>query len=165
MPSIALVRDLAASYEPRLAPEAVSYNYDHALKEALETRDRSQFWRSFELFEQAERQLRELANLRVNWDSYGAEVPNERARRAAESLITLLRSMGMPPTRVVPSSEGGVGICFVDEDRYADIECFNSGEILAVSYRGTGEPNVWEVADEDDAIKAAIEQIRAHLVA
>jgi hypothetical protein len=84
---------------------------------------------------------------------------------AAKRILSLLKTMPVSPTRVVASSEGGVAICFVNEDCYADFECFNDGEILAVKYRGTDEPTVWEVTPADEPIKAAIEQIRAHFTA
>lgn len=162
MPSLALAMELRrpATYAPSL--EAVTPNYDTALQEVLESRERSEYWRSWLLFDQAWTRLQELANLGPNWDSYGAKAPNDEARNTAERVLTLLSALSVSPTRVVASSEGGVGICFVHEDRYADIECFNTGEIVAARYRGMGEPHVWQIAPEDDAIKAAIEQIRAH---
>jgi hypothetical protein len=162
MAALASARHRSAFYRPRRGKEAVTSNYDEALQKVLDTREESEYWRSLQLFEEAHRQLQELADLSPNWDSYGAEVPNESAKSTAEKVVALLRSMSVPPTRIVASSEGGIGICFVHEDRYADLECFNTGEIVAVSYRGTREPHAWEVAPEDEAIKAAIEQIRAH---
>jgi hypothetical protein len=160
-----MARDRSATYEPRRGEEAVTPNYEGALEDVLDTRERSEYWRSLRLFGQALRQLRELAGLDPDWDSYGAEAPNEGARNTAERILALLRSTLLAPTRIIASSEGGIGICFVHEDRYADFECFNTGEIVAVSYRGTDEPHAWEVAPDDAAIQTAIEQIRAHFSA
>ena len=74
----------------------------------------------------------------------------------------MLESVPLVPTRIVPSAEGGIAVCFVHGDRYADLECLNSGEILAVTYRGVAEPLVWEVAPESATLRTAIEHIRAH---
>ena len=162
MPALAMATYPSAAYELRRGNEAVTSNYAEALQQILATRDDSEYWRELQLFEQAGRQIRELASLGSNWDSYGAEGPNESARRTAERILALLRSTLLAPTRIIASSEGGIGICFAHEDRYADFECFNTGEIVAVSYRGTDEPHAWEVAPDDAAIQTAIEQIRAH---
>jgi hypothetical protein len=36
----------------------------------------------------------------------------------------------LPTAAVVWSPEGGVAICFAEDGEYADIECFNDGEVL-----------------------------------
>ena len=54
-----------------------------------------------------------------------------------------------------------MAICFVNEQRYADIEFLNSGEILAVTYTGVAEPNVWEI--NDGILDDAIERIHTHV--
>ncbi len=167
MPSLALA--LAVGLRPSVAytpgVEAVTWNSDEALQRVLESQEGSEYWRSRWLFDQAWTRLQELENLGPNWDSYGAAAPNDAARNTAERILALLSDLAVSPTRVVASSEGGVGICFVHGDRYADIECFNTGEIVAARYRGTGEPHVWQIAPEQDAMIAAIEQIRAHFSA
>jgi hypothetical protein len=117
------------------------------------------------IFNEAYERLRRMANLRQNWDTYGAEPPNLGARSSASRVISILESVAMPPTKVVPSSEGGVAICFIEGSRYADIECLNTGETLAVVYVGTGEPHAWEIQAQDQALTGAIEQIRAHFAA
>jgi hypothetical protein len=165
MPELAVEYYQSAAFEPIFDNEAVTLNYDQVLQEVLNARHESEFWRFFQLFSQAERQLHELARRGPNWDSYGAEPPNDSAFSTDGKIVAMLRSMSVPPTRIVASSEGGVGICFVREDRYADFECFNTGEIVAVRYTGKGEPYAWDIAPEDRAIKAAIEQIRAYFSA
>lgn len=165
MPAIAPARETPKAYEPiPSGVDAVTWSYDEFLQRILEAHAGSEFWRSLP-FELARKQLGELTTLGPDWDSYGAEPPNETAVDAAERILELLRTMSIPPTRVVASSEGGVAICFAEEDRYADFECFNDGDIAAVRFRGTERPIVWEVPPEDDHIKAAIEQIRAHFTA
>jgi len=123
----------------------------------------SVYWRALEAFVRAEAQLMEFSRLTADWDSYEAEPPNATARECAAQILGILRTSNLPPTRVVPSSEGGVGICFVNGEAYADIESLNSGELLAVMYTGTEEPHVWEITQNEESIIEAVEQIRGHL--
>jgi hypothetical protein len=165
MPTLEDIQTDHMIYGPPPSGSVTKPNYDESYTNPIRE---SEYWRKLQLkpvFERAKRQLRELENLRPNWDSYGAEPPSARARNAAERILNLLESKSVCPTRIVPSSEGGVGICFVAGDRYADIECLNSGEILAVTYIGTEEPHVWEIEPQESEIKQAIEQIRAHITA
>lgn len=116
-------------------------------------------------FQTAKDQLERLATLHRGWDSYGGEPPNAEARNHAERVLGKLERMSIPPSRVVASAEGGVAICFVENSRYADIECLNSGEILAVTYVGAQEPLVWEVSSQEQAIQETVERIGAHFAA
>jgi len=104
-----------------------------------------------------------LAKLRPNWDSYGAPVPNGRSVANAIRVLNLLESLNLDPTRILPSAEGGVGICFVRGDRYADIECSNEGEVLGVYYIGSQTPVLIETDATDASISAALERIRNHI--
>jgi hypothetical protein len=116
-------------------------------------------------FDKAEQKLNDMAKITANWDSYGAQPPNLEARACAAEILILLQTQSFPPSTIVPSSEGGVAICFVNSGTYADIECLNTGEILAVTYKGNDEPYVWDVGRQDTALRSAIERIRAHFAA
>jgi hypothetical protein len=59
--------------------------------------------------------------------------------------ILLSAAKVIVPNRVAPSAQGGVGICFYNGERYGDIECLNTGEILATISDGSGRPLVWDV--------------------
>jgi len=106
--------------------------------------------------------LAPLPRLAPGWDSYAAEPPNEVSVDRARAILEVLDELGLPPTCIVPSAEGGVSVCFVADSRYADLECFNTGEILA-GFSGAGEPSVWEVAPNKEGIGLALEEIRGHL--
>jgi hypothetical protein len=119
-------------------------------------------WQLAPAFAAAESQLERLAHVNSGWDSYGAEPPNVAARNSAARILSFLKDAGVVPTKIVPSAEGGVAICFVSGSRYADIECLNAGEILAVTYRGKEDPNVWETANAREEVMSAIDDIQAH---
>ena len=109
------------------------------------------------------RTLEELGNLPTNWDSYGANPPNSTALVWGRTVLEVLLNMNFPPTRILPSVEEGVGICFISGKKYADIECFNTGEIVAVTSDGQGNPNVWEVNPDRKELKNSLDRIRVYL--
>jgi len=94
---------------------------------------------------------------------YNAEPPNNIALNWTREILKILFKMGFPPTRITPSVENGVGISFICEHKYADIECFNEGDILAVISDGKGIPEVWEVESTTLAITSTIDKIREFL--
>lgn len=125
--------------------------------------DRSEFVRVQLQLDEARDQLSSSAVLAPNWDSYGAESPNAQSREDAGRILRLLQQLVIAPTRLLPSAEGGIGIVFSNAERYADIECLNSGEILLTTYFGMETPLVREIGSTDAELSAAIEKIRVHL--
>lgn len=107
--------------------------------------------------------LDELSKLPINWDSYGAEPPNSTALYWARIALNILDEMSFRPNHITPSVENGIGISFISDNKYADIECFNTGEILAVTSDRKEKPNVWKVVNNQDDIKSALENIRVFI--
>jgi hypothetical protein len=104
--------------------------------------------------------VEEMKYLHVDWNGYNSEAPNKFARDMAESVL-LSAARVIIPNRVAPSAQGGVGICFYNGDRYGDIECLNTGEILATISDGSGRPLVWEVRPSETW--RALERISAYI--
>ena len=77
------------------------------------------------------------------------EQPNECAIRAADLIVSRAKLLGMP-TRVLDSAEGGRFVTFIGARNIANIETFNSGEVLAAIH----EPSVyvWDVDIADVAV-------------
>ena len=121
------------------------------------------FWASTFLLVKAKLKLWELSILKSNWDSYGAPTPNGVALRNATRILELLRPFDLALANIMPSAEGGIGICFAQDGRYADIELSNDGEILGVRYVGMETPVLIDVDKTDDSIKAALQEIRDHM--
>lgn len=94
---------------------------------------------------------------------FTAEPPNNTALNWASKTLEILSKTGLSPTRITPSVENGIGISFISDNRYADIECFNEGDILAVTSDGQGNPEVWEVEATMLGLTFAIEKIRVFL--
>jgi hypothetical protein len=114
------------------------------------------------LLSSARQHLWTLTSLQDNWDSYGAPAPNDRAAANAERVLRLLQYFELSIARVLPSAEGGIGICFIQNDSYADIECSNDGEIIGVRYVGAAAPTLIEIDGTDDSIRAGLQEVREH---
>src|SRR5437764_2133473 len=75
----------------------------------------------------------------------GAEVPTLTVQAMASVMLEQLQANQIVPTRIVASAEGGIAICFMNDEKYADIEFLNSGEILGVVSNRRDKPTVWEI--------------------
>ena len=104
-----------------------------------------------------------LRDLPANWDSYGAEPPNDVAVSALRRILLQVSQVGLEPTKIVPSSEGGAAVCFVRADKYADVECFNNCDVLAVTSGDGQDPEAWEVGVESAAVERTLEKIRVQI--
>lgn len=108
-------------------------------------------------------EIAKLSCLEDNWDSYGALFPNTVAVKNAIKISKCLTEKIFRPTRIMPVADGGISFLFVSENKFADIECDNDGDILAgMSTRG-GEPDLWEVKESDADCFKTIGTIRLFL--
>ncbi|MGD1096470.1 MAG: hypothetical protein ABSB35_31310 [Bryobacteraceae bacterium] len=67
------------------------------------------------------------------------------------------------PTQVTASMEGGVALCFKVDGMYADIECFNSGEIWGIISDRVNPASTWAVENSKAGIAAALIRIKSEL--
>lgn len=88
------------------------------------------------------------------------ERPHDIAIEWARYILQTFEDDNLPPTRVVASAEGGIAICFIKGNKYADIECLNNGEILGVTSNRRDRPTVWEVLADASEIARATARIR-----
>jgi hypothetical protein len=108
-------------------------------------------------------QLNLLRGLRKGWDSYSAPTPNELAIEAANQALQTLRTLNATPTAILPSADGGVGICFSSRDRYAHFEFLNIGEVWVLTYGTIGSAETWQVSRGPDSLTGAWTRISAYL--
>jgi hypothetical protein len=104
--------------------------------------------------------IENLQRLPKGWDGYNAESPNQNSVIRSQFILMHLFRMKFLPDKITPSVENGVGISFIQGDKYADIECFNTGEILAVTSDRQAAPQVWEVSNRPQEITSALRKIR-----
>lgn len=110
--------------------------------------------------------LHSFSGLQRGWDSYDAEPPSELATTNATRVLHVIWSVGLasPIKAIVPSVEGGISIVFsASSQKCADIECFNDGEILALTSESAGEPSVWSLNGGTGTLRRTIERISAFL--
>ncbi len=89
------------------------------------------------------------------------EPSNAAATATCERVRQAFLASGMTPSGVSNSGEGGMGVYFISGERYADVECLNSGEVMAATFSNGNDAHVWDV--EIDEIGGTIDQIREHL--
>jgi hypothetical protein len=110
-------------------------------------------------FDELEQGFARLYTIKPDWDSYGAEPPNELALKNLRTVVEATKARGLEATRIMPSAENGAGIVWMgtfNKGNYAHIECTNDGGVAAV----TSDPaacdddhiRVWLVSDlnQDD---------------
>lgn len=118
--------------------------------------------KSQEHAENLHRSLLAFRELTENWNSYGAQPPNEKAISIGEAIFSHLIEQDLLPDRIVPSVEGGLAFVFLFGELYADIECFNDGDILIGFCAPSMDPKVKEALINQ--IEEEIEDIRSFLV-
>lgn len=94
------------------------------------------------------------------WNEARGERPNDLALRFARAILTTLKGGSLVPARVLGADERVV-LYFKSKDKYVNLECFNSGETLAVKSDGRGVPEV--ISFGADALESVIDDISAYL--
>ncbi|MBV9500448.1 MAG: hypothetical protein JO138_13835 [Acidobacteriaceae bacterium] len=125
----------------------------------------SAFWQSKLKFAEAREHLDLTASLNEGWNGYGAEAPSGLARQITAQVLGSLEQVLLPPDHLRPSAEGGIGLSFVNRDKRAVIEIYNSGEVAAATYSNEGAPEIWELEASQDQILDTIARIRVYLTA
>jgi hypothetical protein len=103
--------------------------------------------------------LRAIGNEKSLWP-VGAEAPSAFAEMWARITLQQLEVDRFLPTRVTASAEGGIAICFVDGEKYADLEFLNTGEILGVISNRRDRPVAWEIKHSSRELARAAARIR-----
>ncbi len=108
-------------------------------------------------------ELNALKLLDSSWKDGDLDPPNDKALFWADCALDCLRILDFSCTRISPSVDEGVVICFISGDKYADLEFFNTGEILAVISSRKSSPTIWTVLEDPADIYRAIDSIRDYI--
>jgi hypothetical protein len=155
----AIFREVPSS--PQLGPEQTEKIFLSQLQLASK---RSRYIQLEQTFTALRDQLSKLRGLQAGWDSYGAPAPNEVALAAAESALDTLRTLIVQPTSILPSADGGIGVCFTHNDQYAHIEFENSGDTWILIYGADTPAETWQLpSNNEDSIREAWGRISASL--
>jgi hypothetical protein len=113
--------------------------------------------------ERARARLDVLLALDTDWDPDGAAPPNRRAGAIVSNILDELEKEALPPTAILPSMEGGIGLTFIEGAKRAYIEVFNTEEITAILDSEENEPSALDIDTSARSIRAATGRIRVHL--
>ena len=91
-------------------------------------------------------QVDELGSLTEFKAIAGVMPPNQVAIRKAKLVLAELAKVELCPSRISPSSDEGICISFSLTGKYADIECFNTGDIMAARSGASVETKISRVA-------------------
>jgi hypothetical protein len=86
--------------------------------------------------------------------------PDNNAINSVTEILIKLNEIGLIPTRLSPSAEGGIAVGFRNAQRFADIEVLNTGEISALTSDGQGNIEAWDF--DPSAVKQTLEKIRSY---
>lgn len=82
-----------------------------------------------------------------------AEPIEARAVEMSRAVYGVFMLVDLIPSKIAPVSDGGLALCFYQGTKYADVECYNDGAIVATMSPHQGAtPMVWEVDDLADAV-------------
>jgi hypothetical protein len=109
--------------------------------------------------------VRQIGSSPATCSKEGIEPPSQLAISTAKDIAKAFIDFGLIPDAIVPSADGGVAICFIRNQKYADIECFNSGDILAVRYSNQDDPRAWAIQPNAVASDATIQEFSKYLSA
>jgi hypothetical protein len=128
-----------------VANSDIHSQYEAAEGELINSREYSEYVRKKIAQIEIDATLQRLELLPNNWNGSGSENPSPAAVSIARDIAHAFITYGLIPDAIAPSPEGGVAVCFIRDRKYADIECFNSGDILAVRYSANEEPEAWVI--------------------
>jgi|GEM_PF-3841355 hypothetical protein len=129
-------------------------------REVMRSIQGSQYIRRYVRLESFIDPIKELARLKPNWDSYGAEPPNTTSVKSALQFLNDLTSTDLLPIRILPSAEGGVAFRFVSMDKRALVEFLNDGSVEAILYDSNGD--LVTQPEEPEAPSEVIKSVLAH---
>src|SRR5260370_1215229 len=92
-----------------------------------------------------------------------AEKPNKIAYSNARRALQLAELFEIEPTQVTASAEGGVALCFKIDGQYADIECFNSGELWGLVSDRINPASTWPIENSTAGIGKELLKITSDL--
>jgi len=90
-------------------------------------------------FDKWNRNLEAMRQLQDGWNGYGAPAPSDAAILIARSFLSNERDVTQP-SRVAPSSAGGVGVTHKRKKRRVYVEFYNNGEVCALFSDDTSAP-------------------------
>jgi hypothetical protein len=115
-----------------------------------------------EKYKRLKRQIEESRKVQANWDSYNAPAPTPQSIDATLPFIRVCYLEQLIPDDYGAMAEGGITVSFMKNGRYAAVEFYNSGEMVALLSRPV-DSDVWEFSSNILEFQKVIRQIRHFL--
>lgn len=109
------------------------------------------------------RKLDKMERLEEGWNGYSAPAPSALAIRTARRFLSRLLAEPYEPTRVAPSSVGGVGFTHKKGNRRVYVEFFNDGQVYALFSDNEIAPRSQRVQPDFHQFRELIGQIKGYL--
>lgn len=104
----------------------------------------------------ARRKVALLTGLKDNFDSDGAEAPNEFSLGSAKDILELLEAVNLRPDKISPAALGGVAFIFRKDALYVGLIVYNDGELLVESKGEGGWVDVFEGSCTAENMKVGV---------
>jgi hypothetical protein len=100
--------------------------------------------------------------IKPNWDSYNAPAPTEESIHTTILFTRCCFLEEFIPDDIGAMAEGGMTVSFMENNKYAAVEFYNSGEVVALLSRPV-DSDVWEISSNILAFQEVIRQIKQFL--
>jgi hypothetical protein len=108
----------------------------------------------------AHAKLREMTARDANWRALKSAPPNSVAENLALKVLMVAHSFRpLEPSYVTASAEGGVGIVYRSNEKYAAFECLNTGDLRLLWFDLSGAPHSKKLRPQ--RIRQAMKQVEA----
>jgi hypothetical protein len=104
-------------------------------------------------------QLAQMTGLEIDWAVEGIDPPNETAYTNARLALTVIDILNIPIEYTTASASGGIVVCLTRGEVYADLECFNTGELWAVVSNPGATPESWQIGSTKAEVEDALQRI------
>jgi hypothetical protein len=106
--------------------------------------------------------LGEMTAKNANWTLLNSAPPNNTARKLALNVLKLAHAYRpLEPSLITASADGGIGIVYKSDQRYAAIECLNINQIWLLWFDVLNQPQSRRVKVTRSEIKKALEELSA----
>ena len=104
-----------------------------------------------------------MEQLVEGWNGYSAPAPSKAALVTAQGFLSNLAIAHFEPSRVAPSTVGGVGITHKRSHRRVYVEFFNEGAVCALFSDNESEPRSKQVKAGYHEFRELIKEIKEYL--
>ena len=108
-------------------------------------------------------ELQEIGRTPDRVEIGGFPAPSFKAIQLAEKFQGVLNLKHFFKYNITPTADGGIAFTFNKNEKLADIEFYNDGEIVAGMSSRDEHPKIWEVRDDRQTFSSDFQKISIYL--